>query len=406
MKFSQRSETLKASPIRKFSDAVTRVEASGIEVIPMNIGQPDIPTPPDFLEAVRHYDVDVLAYQNSRGMKRTLETMQLYLHNYGLEFALDEICITNGASEGLNFALSLTCDAGDAILAMEPFYTNYNSIAQVQGVGIVAATTYAEDGFRVPSLAEWDRVISASGKANRLKALILSSPANPTGRVYTDEEMRILVDLVQKYDLWLIADEVYREFNYTPRPFHSFAEYEEIKDRVILVDSISKKYSACGARIGSLASKNRDFNEKALRLCQTRLCVSTLDQIGAGAMDIVDDAYVEDNRRTYRHRRDALQKRLEQMDGIIAPVPEGAFYLIIKLPVDNAEDFVRWTLGNVCVNGKTVLMTPAESFYATPGLGKDEVRLSYCVKTERLLEAMDILEIALKDYPGRRKQGA
>lgn len=403
MKFSQRSDTLQESPIRKFADAMARVEAEGVEVIPMNIGQPDIPTPPDFLEAVRHYDVDVLAYQNSRGMQRTLETVQLYLHNYGLDFALDEICITNGASEGLSFAISLVCDPGDTLLAMEPFYTNYNSIAAVQAVNIWPITTRAEDGFCVPSLAQWEASIAASGKRDRMKALILSSPANPTGRVYTEEEMHILIELAKKYNLWIIADEVYREFNYTSRPFHSFAEYEDIRDRVILVDSISKKYSACGARIGSLASKNKEFNAKALKMCQVRLCVSTLDQIGAGAMDIVDDAYVERNRRTYRRRRDALRERLEHMEGIVAPEPEGAFYVIAKLPVEDAEDFVRWTLENVRVNSKTLLMTPAASFYATPGLGRDEVRLSYCVRTELLLEAMDILEVALKRYPGRRK---
>lgn len=403
MKFSQRSDTLQESPIRKFADAMARVEAEGVEVIPMNIGQPDIPTPPDFLEAVRHYDVDVLAYQNSRGMQRTLETVQLYLHNYGLDFDLDEICITNGASEGLSFAISLVCDPGDTLLAMEPFYTNYNSIAAVQAVNIWPITTRAEDGFCVPSLAQWEASIAASGKRDRMKALILSSPANPTGRVYTEEEMHILIELAKKYNLWIIADEVYREFNYTSRPFHSFAEYEDIRDRVILVDSISKKYSACGARIGSLASKNKEFNAKALKMCQVRLCVSTLDQIGAGAMDIVDDAYVERNRRTYRRRRDALRERLEHMEGIVAPEPEGAFYVIAKLPVEDAEDFVRWTLENVRVNSKTLLMTPAASFYATPGLGRDEVRLSYCVRTELLLEAMDILEVALKRYPGRRK---
>lgn len=403
MEFSNRSKSLQASPIRKYADAVSRVEASGVKVIGLNIGQPDIPTPPDFLDAVRHYDVDVLAYQNSRGMKRTLETTQLYLHNYGLDFDIDEICITNGASEGLSFAISLTCNPGDYVLIMEPFYTSYNSIAQTQSVKVLPIMTKAEDGFRVPSMEEFDELLSDPEVRSKTKAFLLSSPANPTGRVYDEDEMRIMVDLVKKYDLWLIADEVYREFNYTDRPFHSFAEYEEIKDRVILIDSISKKYSACGARIGSIASKNVEFNEKALKMCQVRLCVSTLDQIGAGAMDIVDDAYVERNRKIYKDRRDALQKRLSKLEGVVAPVPEGAFYIVIKLPVDNAEDFVRWTLENVRVNNKTVLMTPAESFYASPGAGRNEVRVSYCVDTKVLMEAMDILKEALRTYPGIKK---
>lgn len=403
MNFSDRSKSLIGSPIRKYSDRVAELREEGVDVIPLNIGQPDIPTPHDFLEAVRCYDVDVLAYQNSRGMKRTLETMQLYLHNYGLDFDLKEMCITNGASEALNFSMCITCNPGDYILTIEPFYTAYNSIAKSQGVNILPVTSHAADGFRIPPLEYFDKVIEESGVKNRLRALLLSSPSNPTGRVYDLEEMETLVELVDKYDLWLIADEVYREFNYTSRPFHSFAEFEKIRDKVILVDSISKKYSACGARIGSLTSKNKEFNDKALKMCQTRLCVSTLDQIGAGAMDVVDDQYVEDNRKTYRERRDALQERLSRLEGVIAPKPEGAFYIVIQLPLDDADDFVNWTLENVRVNNKTVLMTPAESFYATPGLGKNEVRLSYCLDVHRLMEAMDILEIAIKTYPKMKK---
>ncbi|MDD7593423.1 MAG: pyridoxal phosphate-dependent aminotransferase [Peptoniphilaceae bacterium] len=402
MEFSRRIQNLQASPIRKFIPMVDRVEAEGVDVIRLNIGQPDIPTPPDFLEAVRAYDVDVLEYQNSRGMKRTLETTQLYLHNYGLDFDLDEICITNGASEGIAMAVTVLCNPGDAILAMEPFYTSYNAFAQAQEVEIVPVRTYAEDGFVVPPLEAWDAAIEASGKKDKLRAFLLSSPANPTGRVYSEDEMRIIMQVVQKYDLWLIADEVYREFNYTDRPFHSFAEYPEIADRTILVDSISKKYSACGARIGSLASKNKAFNDYVLKLCQSRLCVSTLDQIGAGAMDNVDDAYVEHNRKVYKQRRDALRKRLNQLDGVVAPEPEGAFYIVIKLPVDNAETFILWMLEHFRKDGKTLLMTPAAAFYATPDMGLDEVRVSYCVAEERLMEAMDILEEALKAYPGRK----
>lgn len=403
MNFSDRSMSLKDSPIRKYSDRVAELRESGVDVIPLNIGQPDIPTPHDFLEAVRHYDVDVLEYQNSRGMKRTLETMQLYLHNYGLDFDLNQMCITNGASEALNFSMSITCNPGDYILMIEPFYTAYNSIANSQGVKILPVTSHASDGFKMPSLEKFEEVIEKSGVKDRLRAVLLSSPSNPTGRVYTLEEMKILVELVDKYDLWLIADEVYREFNYTKRAFHSFAEFKSIEDKVILVDSISKKYSACGARIGSLTSKNMEFNDKALKMCQTRLCVSTLDQIGAGAMDVVDDQYVEDNRKVYRERRDALQKRLEALEGVIAPMPEGAFYIVIQLPIEDADDFVNWTLENIRVNNKTVLMTPAESFYATQGLGKNEVRLSYCLNVDRLMEAMDILEIAINEYVGIKK---
>ncbi|MDD7542902.1 MAG: pyridoxal phosphate-dependent aminotransferase [Peptoniphilaceae bacterium] len=401
MKFSNRVSALQESPIRKFGPMARETEEQGVEVIHLNIGQPDIPTPHDFLEAVRRFDVDVLAYQDSRGMKRTLETMQLYLHNYGLDFDLDEICITNGASEGLSFTMTILCDPGDSILCVEPFYTNYNSMAQAQGINIVTVTARAEDGFRIPSKEEIRKTIRSMETPSRLKAILLSSPANPTGRVYTREEMQTLVDIAVEQDLWIMADEVYREFNYTDRPFYSFMEFEEVRDRVILIDSISKKYSACGARIGSISSKNARFNAEIMKLCQMRLSVSTLDQIGAGAMDVVDDEYVYKNRRIYRERRNALQRRLNALEGVIAPVPEGAFYNIIKLPVENAEEFTKWTLQNVRVHNATVLMTPAESFYRTPGLGRDEVRISYCVSTEKIEQAMDILQKALEEYPGR-----
>lgn len=396
MKFSKRIESMIASPIRKLVPLADAVRAEGIEVIPLNIGQPDIPTPPDFLAAVRHFDVSVLEYANSRGMKRALETTQLYLHNYGIDFEIEELLITNGASEGLAFTFAALLDPGDSVFVVEPFYTNYLSIAESQSVGLRSVTSYAENGFVMPPIEEFEKNYDDS-----VKAILLSSPCNPTGRVYTREELQIIVDFALRHDLAIIADEVYREFNYTNRPFVSFMQFDEVRDRVILLDSISKKYSACGARIGSIASKNREFMDHVLKLAQARLSVSTLDQIGAGAMDIVDDQYVIDNRITYKKRRDVLQRRLERLKGVVAPTPEGAFYNIIRLPVDDAERFIIWTLQNIRVDGRTVLLTPAESFYSTPGMGKNEVRVSYCVSEERIEQAMDVLEKALEEYPGR-----
>lgn len=399
MKFSNRIEHMIASPIRKLVPIADRIRAQGVEVIPLNIGQPDIPTPPDFLNAVRSYDVNVLEYANSRGITRTLETTQLYLHNYGLDFTLDELLITNGASEGLSFSLACTCDPGDAILVIEPFYTNYRSIAESQGVRLIPITTSVENHFRIPGIEAFNTVYEPS-----MRAVLLSSPSNPTGRVYTREEMEIIVAFVKKHDLFLLADEVYREFNYTDRPFYSFMQFDEIRNQVVLLDSISKKYSACGARIGSIATKNADFMANALKLAQSRLSVSTLDQIGAGAMDIVDDQYVEDNRITYKTRRNILQRRLEKLSGVVAPTPEGAFYNILRLPVEDAEDFILWTLHNIRIDNTTILLTPAESFYSTPGMGRNEVRISYCIDETKIERAMDILEKALREYPRRTTQ--
>lgn len=394
MKYSKHITNMVASPIRKLIPYAEAVEAKGTEVIHLNIGQPDIRTPHNFLDAVRAVDISVLEYANSRGIQKTLETTQLYLHNYGIDFDLDELVITNGASEALSFLFSALCDPGDAILLIEPFYANYKSIAQVQSIEIVPVTTTADNHFRIPSLDAFEAVHD-----DRIRAVLLSSPSNPTGRVYTREELQTIVDYCKKHDLFLIADEVYREFNFTDRPFVSFSSFAGFDQNLILVDSISKKYSACGARIGSIASKNKELMGHVMKLCQTRLSVSTLDQIGAGAMDLVDDAYVEENRTTYKKRRDVLQERLEKLPGVIAPVPEGAFYNILKLPVADAEDFVIWTLQNVEVDGYTVLLTPAESFYETPGLGKNEIRISYCVNEEKINHAMDVLELALKTYP-------
>ena len=393
MKFSNRIQRLNSSPIRRLSGYVADAKARGLEVIPLNIGQPDIPTPREFYAAISDYDVSVLEYADSRGLTKTLETMQLYLHNYGLDFDLDEIVITNGASEGLLFTMMALLDDGDEVLSLEPFYPNYSTFIKMVGANMVNLPTSIDDGFRMPSLEAFEERIT-----DRTRAILISSPSNPTGRVYTKEEIDTVVALAEKHDLFIIADEVYREFNYTDRDFHSFGDYEEIQDRVILLDSISKKYSACGARIGSITSKNADFIAHVMKLCQGRLSVSTLDQIGAGAMDLVDDEYVYENRRTYKKRRDVLDARLKAIEGVRASEPEGAFYTMVQLPVDDAEKFIIFMLENIEIDGYTVNSTPAESFYSAEETGKNEIRLSYCVDEDMIHRAMDILEAALKAY--------
>lgn len=394
MKFSKRIEAISASPIRRLSGYADAARQRGLKVIGLNIGQPDIATPQVFYDAISHYDVSVLEYAHSRGIQKTLETTQLYLHNYGLDFDLEEIVITNGASEALTFTMMALLDDGDEVLTIEPFYTNYDSFVKMVGGELVGLRTTIETGFAMPSKEAFESKIG-----DKTRAILLSSPGNPTGRVYTKEEVETVVAVAKEHDLFIIADEVYREFNYTDRDFYSFGDYPEIADRVILIDSISKKYSACGARIGSIASKNTDFMNHILKLAQARLSVSTLDQIGAGAMDLVDDEYVYENRRIYKRRRDVLQDRLKNFQGVSALEPEGAFYTVIALPVEDAEDFIIWMVENIEIDGYTVLATPAASFYTEPGVGNNEIRLSYCVDEDMIHRAMDILEEALEKYP-------
>ena len=398
MKFSHRIQGMEQSPIRRLVPYATAAKKKGLNVIHLNIGQPDIPTPYNFLEAVNEYSVSVLEYAPSQGIQRTLETVQLYLHNYGLDYDLDEIIITNGASEGLVFSILTVCDRGDEVLTFEPFYPNYLAFSQMGDVEIKSITTHLENNFALPSAEELRKHIGP-----KTKAILISSPGNPTGRVYTKEEIDGIVAVAKEFNLFILADEVYREFNFTDREFISFASYPEIQENVILIDSISKKYSACGARIGSLASKNKEFMGHVLKLAQARLSVSTLDQIGAGAMDIVDDEYVYENRRIYKTRRNILHRQLDKIPNIEYSLPEGAFYTIIKLPVLDAQDFIIWTIENIQINNDTILLTPAESFYTTPGLGKNECRLSYCVNDQMLIKAMEILKLALEKYPGTLK---
>lgn len=398
MKFSNRILDMEQSPIRKLLPYANQAKAKGKNVIHLNIGQPDIPTPHDFIDAINHYDVSVLEYAPSQGLERTLKTIQLYLHNYGIDFDLDEILVTNGASEALIFSIMCICDPGNEILTIEPYYPNYDSFAKMSGAKLVGVTTKIEDQFAFPSLVEFEEKITS-----RTKAILLSNPANPTGRVYTKSEIEKIIDLSVKHDLYILADEVYREFNFTDRPFISFGDYKDIEDRVIILDSISKKYSACGARIGSIASKNKEFMAHALKLCQARLSVSTLDQIGAGVMDIVDDEYIYETRRIYKHRRNVLDAELAKIRGIRYAIPEGAFYTIVKLPVDDAEKFIIWMLENISIDNTTVLLTPADAFYTDKENGRQECRISYCVFDDVLVKALEILAEALEKYPNREE---
>lgn len=394
MNFSNRVKELQASPIRKLIPFADEARSKGKRVYPLNIGQPDIKTPKLYFDTIANFKGEVLAYANSHGIPELLDSFVKYFKKHNMDFTRDELIVTNGGSEALLFTMIALFDYGDEILIPEPFYTNYNGFAQMVGVNVVPITTTAESGFDLPEKVDIVKLITP-----KTKAILITNPGNPTGKVYSKEEIDLIKNIAIEKDLFIISDEVYKEFVYDGLEFTSFAHLAEVKDRVVLIDSISKRYSACGARIGCIASKNKDLMAHFLKLAQGRLSVATLEQIGAASLINVPDGYIEEVKKDYTERRDLVYNALQNMEGVICKKPKGAFYVIAKLPVKDAEEFVLWLLSDFSINNETVLLTPAQNFYATKGLGKDEVRISYCLNIDSLTKAMNILNEALKVYP-------
>lgn len=397
MKFSERITDMQQSPIRKLVPIAEAAKKRGKTVYHLNIGQPDVKTPEVFFEALRNFDKEVLAYSFSQGSPELLESFSRYYKSYGIDFDPEDILVTNGGSEALLFSMIAICDNGDEILVPEPFYTNYNGFGSVAGIKVKPITTKAEDGFSLPPKEEIKKLVN-----EKTKAILLSNPGNPTGAVYSKEQLNIVRDLAKENNLYIVADEVYREYIFDDFPYMSFAQFDDISDRVIIIDSISKRYSACGARIGSVASKNKDLIAQILKLCQGRLCVPTIEQLGAAALADVPKEYFEQTKEEYRQRRDIVYNALREMPGVICEKPHGAFYIIAKLPVKDAEKFVVWMLEEFDVDGETVMFAPAQGFYGTPGLGVDEIRMAYVLNQDALKKAMNILKLGLEAYPDKK----
>ena len=393
MKFSKRLSSMQQSPIRKLAPFATAAKAEGVKVYHLNIGQPDIITPVGFFDAVKSFDKKVLEYAGSQGMPELIEAIRKYYTTYNMDFASEDIIITNGGSEALLFAFMATCDPGDNILVPEPFYTSYNGFSQCLNVEVKSVTTVAENGFHLPSKEE---IISKID--DKTSAILIVNPGNPTGCVYTKEEVQMISEIAKEKDLWIIADEVYREFVYEGLEYTSFGNIKEVEDRVVIIDSVSKRYSACGARIGSIACKNKQFMAEVMKVCQGRLCVATIEQLGAAALYNTPKSYFKEVNDEYKRRRDTLYNELMKAEGVICEKPMGAFYIVAKLPVESAEDFVAWTLKEFRRDNETVMCTPAEGFYSTPGLGKNEIRLAYVLKEEDLRRAGQLLKEALEEY--------
>ena len=374
-------------------DIFTNAKAKGIKIYHLNIGQPDIKTPKVFFEAVKNFNNEVLEYAVSPGLPELISSLQQYYTTYNMDFESDEILVTNGGSEALLFALMATCDPKDNILVPEPFYSNYNGFSQSINVNITPITTKAEEGFHLPSKEKIQSLITS-----KTRAILISNPGNPTGTVYTKKELYMISEIAKENDLWIISDEVYREFVYDGLEYTSFGNIKEVEDRVIIIDSVSKRYSACGARIGSIASKDKTLIAEILKLCQGRLCVSTLDQVGSVELYNTPSSYFTEVNNEYKNRRDVLYNELIKVEGVICKKPAGAFYIVAKLPIENAEDFVIWMLTDFNKDGETVMACPAEDFYATPGLGRDEIRLAYVLKEDDLHKAAIILKEGLEKY--------
>lgn len=387
---------MQESPIRKLVPFAQSAKEQGKNVYHLNIGQPDIQTPSSFIEAIRNFDEKVLSYSLSQGEPKLIDSIINYYAKYNMNYEKDEILITNGGSEALLFSIIAVADPGDEVLVPEPFYTNYNGFSSAVNVNVASITCRAEDGFHLPSKKEVEESINP-----KTRAILLSNPGNPTGVVYTKEEIQMLADIANEYNLFIIADEVYREFVYDGLEFTSFGQIKGIEDRVIIIDSISKRYSACGARIGSIASKNKELISQILKLCQGRLCVPTLEQIGAAELYKTPDIYFDTVNKEYDTRRKIVYDALQVIPGVVCKKPSGAFYVVAKLPVDNAERFAIWLLKEFDIDNETLMIAPAAGFYATPGLGKKEVRIAYILNENDLTKAMTILKAALEKYPGK-----
>jgi len=396
---AKRSKLMPPSPIRKLVPYAEAAKKRGIHVYHINIGQPDIHSPQVFLDAFRHHDLQVIPYGHSAGLWEYRDELVKYYARFDITLSSDEIIVTTGGSEAIIFAMMATMDPGEEVIIPEPFYTNYNGFAIEAGVKIVPVTSRVENGFKLPPVGEIEKKISS-----KTRAIMICTPNNPTGYVYTPEEMETLRQLVLKHDLYFFSDEVYREFIYDGAVYNSVMHLEGIRDRAVLLDSISKRYSVCGARIGCLATHNKDILDAGLRLGQARLCPPTVEQLAAMAAVHTPQSYFDEVIQEYRNRRDVVFEELEKIPGVVSLKPQGAFYTIVKLPVDNADRFSQWLLEEYHLNNETVMLAPANGFYATPGKGKDEVRIAFVLNVEDMRRSMEILAEALKFYPGRIKK--
>lgn len=392
---SLKGQTMPESPIRKLAPFAEAAKFQGKQVYHLNIGQPDIQTPKGAIDAVKQADLDILEYSPSEGFPTYRKALSAYYAEHGIHINSEDLIVTTGGSEALLFAMGAIADPGDEVIIPEPFYANYNGFAINAGINVVPVTAQIEDGFALPPIEDFEELITPL-----TKAIMICNPGNPTGYLYSREELQKLKELVLKHDLYLIADEVYREFAYGDATHFSILGLEGLEENAIVVDSVSKRYSMCGARIGCVISRNNALMATMLKFAQARLSPPTMAQIAAEAALDTEASYYQEVKQEYTERRDILVDGLNNIEGVICPKPRGAFYAIAQLPVDNAERFAQWLLSAFDHNGKTLMVAPAEGFYATPNMGQTQIRLAYVLEKDKLKECVELLEIALQQYPG------
>ena len=393
---SERAIEMPQSPIRKLAPLATEAAARGTKIYHLNIGQPDLKTPEVGLDVLRHIDRRVLEYSPSQGFLSYREKLVKYYAHYDIELSVDDIIITTGGSEAVLFAFLSCLNPGDEIIVPEPAYANYMAFAISAGAKIRTISTTIEDGFALPAVEKFEELIN-----EHTRAILICNPNNPTGYLYTRREMNQIRDLVKKYDLYLFSDEVYREFIYTGSPYISACHLEGVEQNVVLIDSVSKRYSECGIRVGALITKNEEVRNAVMKFCQARLSPPLLGQLVAEASIDTPKEYLREMYDEYVERRNCLIDGLHRIPGVYSPIPMGAFYTVARLPVDDAEKFCAWCLSDFDYEGETVMLAPAAGFYTTPGAGKDQVRIAYVLNKEDLARALVVLKRALEAYPGR-----
>jgi len=395
-KVSIKGNTMPASPIRKLVPYAETAKKAGKKIYHLNIGQPDIETPSTLLNAIKNSEIKILEYSHSAGFESYRKKLAGYYNGFKINIDWSDIMITTGGSEAIEIAMMTCFNAGDEIIIPEPFYANYNGFSCAADVIVKPVKSTIESGFALPSISEFEKLITP-----KTKGIMICNPGNPTGYLYSREELELLKKLVLKYDLFLLSDEVYREFCYDGKEYVSVMHLEGIDNNIVLLDSISKRYSACGARIGALVSKNKEVMATAMKFAQARLSPPTFGQIGAEAALDTPKEYFDKVQKEYVERRNLVVEALNKMEGVFCPKPSGAFYCIARLPIDDADKFCQWLLESFEYNGETVMLAPATGFYSTPGSGINEVRLAYVINKGALTKAMMCLEMALKVYPGK-----